>query len=75
MFNISPAQLKKYGLYAITSFFMGLSIFLLKDILVTRNNEIIYQREKEKRLEQILYKQLELEKIQKNLLDSFKYAK
>lgn len=66
--NVSPAQLKKYGLYAVLSFFIGLSTFLLKDDLAVRSKDITIERARQEELRKVVMKQLELQQQQKNLL-------
>ncbi len=64
----SPQILKKYGLYAVLSFFIGLSSYLLVDDLNVRSRDIKYERQKQEQLQQIMLDQVRLQNQQKNLL-------
>lgn len=65
--SLTPAQLKKYGIYAVLSFFVGLSTFLLRDDLDVRNGDLRYSRQKQEQLQQVLFDQIRLQEQQRNL--------
>lgn len=65
---ISPTNLKKYGLYAILSFFISLSVFIGADDLKYRNRDIEQERVENTRLQRMLYDQNQLKNEQQELL-------
>lgn len=71
--SITPASLKKYGLYAILSFFMSATIFLGTDDIKVRNTDMTSERQKNKELQDILNSQSRLKEEQDSLLTVYRY--
>lgn len=65
---VSPANLKKYGLYAILSFFICLCVFIGTDDLKYRNQDIQQERIENTKLQKMLYDQNQLKNEQEQLL-------
>jgi len=70
----SPHTLKKYGLYAVLSFFIGLSSYLIMYNLTVGSNNLRYERQRQEQLQQIILDQVRLQNIQKNLLRDTVYV-
>jgi hypothetical protein len=66
---ISPAQLKKYGLYAVLSFFMIATVYFVVDDRRERREALQYERREKERLQDILLEQKYLQQEQKELLE------
>lgn len=66
---ISPAQLKKYGMYAVLSFFIMVSVLLVRDDLNVRNSDVTYERAKNDSLQHMLKEQYTLKLEQQKLLE------
>ena len=66
--SISPAQLKKYGVYAILSFFISLSAIVGADDLGVRNADIKSERQQNEKLQNMLNEQYQLKIQQEQLL-------
>lgn len=67
---ISPAQLKKYGIYAVLSFFMCLSMYLIVDDRRSNKEQLRYERSEKERMQKILLEQKYLKQEQDELLSS-----
>lgn len=67
--SISPAQLKKYGMYAVLSLSLSLNTFLILDNRRSANEDIRYERSKNDELQRILIQQATLQKEQEELLN------
>lgn len=66
--NVSPAALKRYGIYAILSFFISISVILAYDSIKTRDSDIRYERSQKESLQKILDEQTRLRVEQELLL-------
>lgn len=66
--NVSPAQLKKYGIYAILSLFITACIFISMDDIRVRNRDIEYERSRNEYLSKLLNQQYQLKMEQEQLL-------
>lgn len=78
LINVSPATLKRYGLYAILSFFISISVIIGIDDIRVRNTDIRYERTNNEYLRNVLKEQQQLRLEQENLLkstDTFKYER
>lgn len=64
----SPQTLKKYGLYAVLSFFISLSSYLMVYNLTTGNNNVQYERQRQEQLQYHILEQIKLQNKQRNLL-------
>jgi hypothetical protein len=69
---ISPAQLKKYGMYAMLSFFMAISVYLVMDDRKERREQLRYEREEKEKLQNILLEQTYLRLEQEQLMEMAK---
>jgi hypothetical protein len=73
--NVSPASLKKYGIYAILSFFISVSAIIGTDDLRMRNADIKYERSQNETLRKMLDDQYRLKVEQERLLHSIDTTK
>lgn len=65
---LTPAQLKKYGLYAILSFFISATVILSRDNVRIRDHDVRYERQQNERLRSILDEQYKLKIEQEHLI-------
>lgn len=65
---ITPANLKKYGMYAILSFFITVSVLLAVDDVRIRDKDIKYEREQNETLRKMLDEQYKLKIEQERLI-------
>lgn len=66
--DLSPAQLKKYGIYAVLWFFMMLSLYLIMSDRSDRKSDIAYERNAKEELQLMLIDQVKLKKEQDSLI-------
>lgn len=72
--NISPVQLKRYGIYAILSFFISFCVIIAADDIRVRNADVSYERAQNESLRKMLDEQYKLKTQQENLLkDTLKH--
>ncbi len=64
----SPQMIKKYGMYAMLSFFISLSAVLGLDDLRVRESDVKYERAQNEKLRQTLDEQYRLKHEQERLL-------
>ncbi len=72
---ISPVNLKKYGMYAILSFFISFSVLLALDDFSVRNDDIKKERQRNEQLQGELSHQIKLKAEQDSLIIRYNYYK
>ena len=75
MGSVSPESIKKYGLYAILSFFISLSVIIGIDDIKVRNTDVQYERAQNDALRKVLDDQYQLKQEQENLIKTIDTVK